>query len=112
MTPHSHLGYIVSPPRSSMEAYLRLEAARSERVISRMCKDLAHEIVHHNVIALQLNQLVLEDARNDSHAADEFVGHVHFTIRRSGYSVVHEQAMQESESHSPHRGAKCTLGAQ
>jgi uncharacterized glyoxalase superfamily metalloenzyme YdcJ len=112
MTPHSHLGYIVPPPHSSMEAYLYLEAARSERVISRMRKDLAHKIVHCNVIALQLKQLVLEDAQNDSHAADEFIGHVHFTIRWSGYSVVHEQAMQESESHLPHRGAKCTLGAQ
>ena len=78
-----------------MEAYLLLESARSDRVISRMCEDLAHKIVHCNIIILQLNQLVLENAQNDSRAADEFVGHIRLSIRQSGHSVVHEQAIRE-----------------
>ena len=63
---HHRDDYIIPPPHSSMEAYLLLESARSDRVISHMREDLVHEIVHHNIIVLQLNRLVLENARNDS----------------------------------------------
>ena len=100
--------YVVPPPCSSMEAYLLLESARSNRVISCMCEDLAHKIVHHNIIVLQLNQLILENARNDSQAADEFVGHIRLSIRQSGHSVIHEQAIREP--HAPHHKAKSTSG--
>ena len=53
-----------------------MEAARSNRQISSMRKDLAYEIVHRNSIALQLNRLMLERAETDLDAADELVGHV------------------------------------
>ena len=91
-----------------MEAYLLLESARSDQVISHMREDLAHEIVHRNIIVLQLNWLVLENAQNDSQAADKFVGHVRLSIRQSGHSVVHEQAIREP--HAPHHKAKSTSG--
>ena len=55
----SYFGHVVPPPRSSMEAYLLLEVAQSEKVISRMRKDLACKIVHCNTITLQLNQQVI-----------------------------------------------------
>ena len=76
-----------------MEAYLLLESAQSDRVISRMREDLVHKIVHCNIIVLQLNWLILKNAQNDSRAADKFVGHVRLSIRQSGHSVVHEQAI-------------------
>lgn len=92
-----------------MEASLLLEAARSDRAISHMREDLAREIVHRNAVTLQLNRLMLENAQNDSRAADEVVGNVRVSIRRSGYSVVREQAIRESRS--PRRRAKGTFGA-
>ncbi|KAI5985783.1 hypothetical protein EDD15DRAFT_2373878 [Pisolithus albus] len=49
----------VPPPCDSMEAYLLLEVARSDRQISLKQKDLAYEIVHCNTVALQLNRIVL-----------------------------------------------------
>ena len=78
-----------------MEAYLLLEVARSEKVISRMRKDLACEIVHRNTITLQLNRLFLENAQNDLYGADELVGHVRLSIRQSGYSAVREHTIRE-----------------
>ena len=48
-----------------MEAYLLLEAAQSDRQISLMRKKLAYEIIHRNTIALQLNRIVLEKAKED-----------------------------------------------
>jgi hypothetical protein len=78
-----------------MEAYLLLEAARSDQAISRIQKDLACEIIHRNTITLQLNRIVLEKAQNDSRAADEFVGHVRLCVRESGFSTAQEQAMRE-----------------
>ncbi|KAI5996642.1 hypothetical protein EDC04DRAFT_2979373 [Pisolithus marmoratus] len=51
---------IIPPPCDSMEAYLLLEVARSDRQISLKWKDLAYEIVHHNTITLQLNHIFLE----------------------------------------------------
>lgn len=78
-----------------MEAYLLLEAARSNRQISRMRTDLAVEIVHRNTIALQFNRLVLERAQNDLRAADELVGYVRLSIRQSGHSAASQYAMQE-----------------
>jgi hypothetical protein len=86
-----------------MEAYLLLEAARSDRAISHMRNDLANEIVHRNTIALQLNRLLLENAQKDLRAADEVVGHVRLCIRQSGHSAVHEHAIQQLEVHSPRR---------
>lgn len=92
-----------------MEAYLLLEAARSDRAISMMRNDLANEIVHRNTIALQLNRLLLENAQNDLRAADEVVGHVRLTIRQSGHSIVREHAIREPEVHSPHRRSRGML---
>ena len=45
---------MIPPPCNSMEAYLLLEAARSDRQICLMCKDLACEVIHCNTIALQV----------------------------------------------------------
>ena len=87
-----------------MEAYLLLEAARSDRQISSMRKDLAYEIVHRNSIALQLNRLMLERAETDLDAADELVGHVRLTIRQSGHSPAVEYAMRESWPRCPQAG--------
>ena len=74
-TSSSHLGFVVPPPRSSTEAYLLLEAAWSDSVISCMRKDLIYEIIHQNTITLQLNRLFFNNSQIDLHAADEFIGH-------------------------------------
>ncbi|KAF8545833.1 hypothetical protein OG21DRAFT_1491870 [Imleria badia] len=103
-TSGSYLGYIVPSPRSSTEAYLLLEAAQSGRAISHMRKDLAYEIIHRNSITLQLNQLLLENAQNDVHDADELIGHVRLSIRQYGYSAAHEHATREVYS-SHHRSS-------
>ena len=87
-----------------MEAYLLLEVAWSEKVISRMQKDLACEIVHHNTITLQLNWLFLENTQNDLYGTDELVGHIHLSIRQSGYSAVCKHTIQEV--YLQHRGLK------
>ncbi|KAN0074460.1 hypothetical protein V8E55_011872 [Tylopilus felleus] len=100
--PGSYLGYIVPPPCSSMEAYLLLEAAQSDRAILHMQKDLTYEIIHRNSITLQLNWLLLENAQNDLHTAYELVGHVHLSIRQCGYSAAHEHTTREVYS-SHHR---------
>ena len=92
-----------------MEAYLLLEAARSDRQISLMRKDLAYEIVHRNTIALQLNRIILERVETDLHAADEFVGHVRLTIRQSGHSAAVEYAMRESWPRCSPAGEFCIL---
>ena len=105
---HHHDNYVIPPSHTSMEAYLLLESAWSDQVISRMCEDLTHEIVHHNTIILQLNQLVLENAWNNSQAVDEFVGHIHLSIRQSGLLVIHEQAIWEP--HALHHKVKSTFG--
>jgi len=88
--------HLVPSPCSSMEAYLLLEAARSDRQISPIQKDLAHEIIHHNTITLQLNHILLEQAEKDLYMADEFVGQVHLTIRQSSQLAAMEYAMWES----------------
>ncbi|KAI6001900.1 hypothetical protein EDD15DRAFT_2361262 [Pisolithus albus] len=87
---------IVPPPCNSMEAYLLLEVARSDRQISLKRKDLAYEIVHRNTVALQLNRIFLERAERDLRAVDEHVGHVRLTIRQSGHSAASMYAMRES----------------
>jgi hypothetical protein len=79
-TSGSHLGFVIPPPHSSTEAYLLLEAAQSDSTISRMRKDLAHEIIHRNTITLQLNRLFFDNSQNDLCAADEFVGHVRLSL--------------------------------
>ena len=86
-----------------MEAYLLLEAARSDRTISCMWKDLTYEIIHRNTLTLQLNRLFFENSENDLRAANELVGHVRVTIRQNGYSAVREHAIQEVYSPSFHR---------
>ena len=72
-----------------------MEAAQSDRQISLMQKDLAYEIVHRNTIALQFNQIMLERAERDLHAADELIGCVCLTIRESGHSPMLEYVMRE-----------------
>ena len=67
---------MVPPPCSNMEAYLLLEAARSDRQISLMRKNLAYEIIHRNTITLQLNHIVLEKAEEDFQRAEELIGQV------------------------------------
>ncbi|KAF9224799.1 hypothetical protein BS17DRAFT_50086 [Gyrodon lividus] len=80
-----------------MQACLLLQAARSDQLIAHMRKELAFEIVHRNTITLQLNCLMLERAQDNLHAADELVGHVRLTVRKSGYSAAFQYAMQESD---------------
>ena len=81
-----------------MEAYLLLEAARSDRQICLMRKDLAREVIHRNTIALQLNRILLERSEKALQAADEFIGRVRVTIRQSGQSAALEYAMRETQS--------------
>ena len=91
----SYLQYVVPTPYNSMEAYLLLEAARSDRQISCMQMDLAVKIIHRNTIALQFNGLMLKRAQKDLHAADELVGYTHLSIRQSGHSAASEYVLQE-----------------
>ena len=88
----------IPPPCNSMEAYLLLEAAQSDHQICLMCKDLACEVIHCNTIALQLNHIPLERSEKALQVADEFIGHVHVTIRQSGQSAALEYAMHETQS--------------
>ena len=92
---------MVPPPCSNMEAYLLLEAARSDRQISLMRKNLAYEIIHRNTIALQLNRIVLEKAEEDFQRAEELIGQVRLTVRQSGHSTAFENFIKEPW---PHRG--------
>ena len=39
--------------------------------------------------------MVLERTQNDVHAVDQFIGHVRFMIRKSGYTAASKCAMQE-----------------
>ena len=80
-----------------MEAYLLLEAARSDCQICLMRKDLAREVIHRNTIALQLNCILLERSEKALQAADEFIGRVHVTIRQSSQSAALEYAMRETQ---------------
>ncbi|KAG6372387.1 hypothetical protein JVT61DRAFT_7852 [Boletus reticuloceps] len=66
----------VPSPRSAMEAYLLLEAARADCCIFSTHKSLALQIVHRNTLVLQYNHMTLEKAQNDLRAADQFIGHV------------------------------------
>ena len=91
------LQWCITPPRSSQEAYLLLEAARSDCLISVLQKDLAFELVHCNVITLQLNRTVLERVEEDLSNMDEQVGYVRLSIRKSGYSIAAEYAMREDQ---------------
>ena len=85
-----------------MEAYLLLEAARSDQQISlTMRKKLAYEIIHRNTIALQLNRIVLEKAEEDFQRAEELIGRVQLTVRQSGHSTAFENFIKEPW---PHRG--------
>jgi hypothetical protein len=56
---------------------------------------LAHQIILHNTLVLQYNCMVLERMQNDVRAVDQFIGHVHFMIQKSGYTAASECAMQE-----------------
>jgi hypothetical protein len=67
-----------------VEAYLLLEAARADREICLKQQNLVHEIIHRNIITLQLNRLRLEKAQHDLDTADEFIGYVRRTIRGNG----------------------------
>ena len=64
-----------------------------------MRKNLAHEIVHRNTIALQLNRIMLEKAEEDLLQAEELIGRVRLTVRQCGYSAAHRYAMKEPWSH-------------
>ena len=92
---------MVPPPCSNMEAYLLLEAVRSDRQISLMRKNLAYEIIHRNTIALQLNRIVLEKAEEDFQRAEELIGQVRLTVRQSGHSTAFENFIKEPW---PYRG--------
>ena len=94
----SDVHHVVPDPRSAREAYLLLEAARADRRIFLARKSLAHQIIHRNTLVLQYNRMVLERAQDDLHAADRFIGQVHFSIRRCGQSAAFEYAMQEDHS--------------
>ena len=45
-----------------------------------MRKNLAHEIVHRNTIALQLNRIMLEKAEEDVLQAEELIGCVRLIV--------------------------------
>ena len=50
------------------------------------------------MLVLQYNWMVLERAQDDLHAADHFVGHVHFLIQKSSQTTAFKYAMQEGHS--------------
>jgi hypothetical protein len=90
---------IIVPPLSDpTEACLLLAAASTDRQVQLMQKNLALQIIHHNTVTLQYNHLVLEKAREELHAAEHLIGHVHFTIRMSGIPVAFEGTMPEDHS--------------
>ena len=95
MDQSSDLHHIIPSPESSLEAYLLLEVARSNRQISLIRSNLAYAIVHRNSITLQLNRIMLEKAKEDAHQAGELISHVRLAIRQSGYSAAHEYSMKE-----------------
>ena len=105
LLPRPHHVTVLSPC-SNMEAYLLLEAARSNRQISLMRKNLAYEIIHRNTIALQLNRIMLEKAEQDLQQADELVGQVRLTVRQCGHSVAFKSAIKELW---PQRSELCIL---
>jgi hypothetical protein len=74
--------HIVPVPRSTQEAYLLLEAAHADRGIILARNSLTRQIIHHNTLVLQYNRMVLEQAQDDLHATDRFVGEVCFLIRK------------------------------
>jgi hypothetical protein len=87
--------HIVPVPRSTQEAYLLLEAAHADRGIILARNSLTRQIIHHNTLVLQYNRMVLEQAQDDLHATDRFVGEVCFLIRKSGQSTAYAYAMQQ-----------------
>ncbi|KAI5992674.1 hypothetical protein EDD15DRAFT_2367940 [Pisolithus albus] len=89
---------VVPPPNNSAEAFLLLETARADRQVRLTRKNLALQIVHRNTLTLQYNRLILEKAQEELRSADRLVGHVRFSIRKSGIPVVSEYAMHEDHS--------------
>ncbi|KIJ11766.1 hypothetical protein PAXINDRAFT_101542 [Paxillus involutus ATCC 200175] len=98
--------HVIPPPSSTVEAYLLLEAARADRQVCLTRKTLALQIIHRNTLTLQYNRLLLEKVQDELSTADQFIGHVWLTIRKSGHPVAFEYAMREDYSHhmesSPH----------
>ena len=64
-----------------------------------MRKNLAHEIVHRNTIALQLNRIMLEKAEEDLLQAEELIGRVRLIVQQCRHSAAHRYAMKEPWSH-------------
>ena len=92
------VSHVVPTPSSTIEAYLLLEAARADWQVWLTRQNLVHQIIHRNTLMLQYNNLMLEKAQDELHAADHFVGQVHTTIRWSGITTAFEYAMREDHS--------------
>ena len=92
------MNIIVPPPNNPTEAWLLLVAACANRQVQLMQKNLTLQIIHCNTVTLQYNRLVLEKAREELHAAERLIGHVCFTIRKSGIPVAFEGTMPEGHS--------------
>ena len=86
---------IVLTPSNSTEAYLLLETTCADQQVQLICKNLALQVIRHNMLTLQYNCLLLDKAHQDLHMANCFMGCICFAIRRSGISVAFEYAMHE-----------------
>ncbi|KIM57152.1 hypothetical protein SCLCIDRAFT_131182 [Scleroderma citrinum Foug A] len=89
---------IVPTPSNSAEAYLLLETAHADQQVQLTRKNLALQVVHHNMLMLQYNCLLLDKAHQDLHTANHFMGCICFAIRRSGIPVAFKYAMREDYS--------------
>ena len=89
---------IVLTPSNSTEAYLLLETTCADQQVQLTCKNLALQVIRHNMLTLQYNCLLLDKAHQDLHMANCFMGCICFAIRRSGISVAFEYAMHEDYS--------------
>ncbi|KAG6370273.1 hypothetical protein JVT61DRAFT_12222 [Boletus reticuloceps] len=89
----SSIRHHTTSPKNNQEAYLLLEAAHSDRVISSLKKDLAFKMIHRNILTLQLNRITLEWVEADLNDADEHIRYVRLSIRESRCSIASEYVM-------------------
>lgn len=86
---------IVPIPRDMIKAYLLLEVTHANHQLHLMQWSLALQIVHHDILALQYNHILLKKAQEDLHLADHLIGSVWFIIHRSGIPVASKYAMHK-----------------
>lgn len=100
----------ISSPRTSVEAYLLLEMARTDRNVCDFRTKLANELVRHSAVTLKYNCLQLQKVKDDLHDANHHVGRVRLLIRESGLAVsAHALCDFELPVACADRSSKCYL---